>query len=112
MLLLRQLCREKQVLFTSAWKHHRMVQEHIRYQLVVRMHLGSARLCRCRSWTMQRPLMHRNIPVTTMTLDVVDQGQLIGLLNQLHGYGLDLLSLNYVVNHHALGTERRGICPN
>ena len=78
-----------------------MVQEHIRYQLVVRMHLGSALLLSLPVVDYATTFDVRNIPVTTMTLDVVDQAELIGLLNQLHGYGLDLLSLNYMVNQHA-----------
>jgi hypothetical protein len=33
---------------------------------------------------------------TDMILDVADQAELIGIVNQLHGYGVDLLSVALV----------------
>jgi hypothetical protein len=34
-----------------------------------------------------------DVPVTTFTLDVIDQAELIGVLSELHGLGMRLLSV-------------------
>jgi hypothetical protein len=41
----------------------------------------------------------RDAPVTAITVRVTDQAELMGLLNELHGRGLDLLSLDFVAEN-------------
>ena len=66
------------------------------YRIVLRSHLGNV-------WMTALPVVDfattfdaRCKPVTVMTVRVTDQAELMGLLNELHGLGLDLLSLDFV----------------
>lgn len=36
------------------------------------------------------------LPVTTVTLNVIDQAELVGVLSEMHGLGLRLLSVVYI----------------
>ena len=78
-----------------------MLEQHSQYELVVRSHLG-------RTYMMSLPVVDsatsfdaQNTPITTMTLVLTDQAELIGLLNELHGGGLTLLSFNVVIDRGA-----------
>lgn len=66
------------------------------YRIVLRSHLGSV-------WVASLPIVEfaatydaRHAPVTAMTMRVTDQAELMGVLSELHGLGLDLLSLDFV----------------
>ena len=66
------------------------------YRIVVRSHLGKARITALPIVDYTTTFDERHAPITTMTLQVADQAELVGLLNELHGGGMELLSLNHV----------------
>jgi hypothetical protein len=79
-----------------------------RYRLTVDSHLSH-------SWSSALPAVDFVVatdtqarPITCITLAVVDQAELIGLLVNIHAQGLTLLSLNRVElpNTHMQGSER------
>lgn len=70
------------------------------YQMVLRAHLGNF-------WKKALPVVDfantfdaRNAPITEMTVRVRDQAELIGLLNEMHDFGLALISLELVGRDH------------
>lgn len=75
-----------------------MLTQHCCYEIVVRSHLGNVHLMSLPVKEYATTFDAWNTPVTTMTIEVVDQAELIGLLNRLHGVGLALLSLSYIVD--------------
>jgi hypothetical protein len=71
-----------------------MAAHFVHYRLVVQSHLS-------RSWPATLPVVDfitsydaERRPVTSMTLRVIDQSELMGILVNLHGHGLLLTSLN------------------
>lgn len=66
------------------------------YRIVVRSHLGSARIEALPIVEYDTTFDERSAPITTLTLQVADQAELIGLLNELHGGGMELLALNHL----------------
>ena len=73
-----------------------MRDQHVLYRLVVYSHLGP-------SWLASLPVVDfttsrdaHHAPITCMTLRVVDQSELIGLLINLHGNGLMVVSVNHL----------------
>lgn len=72
-----------------------------RYQIVVRMHLGSERMIALPIIDYMTTFDERNAPITTMTLQVADQAELIGLLNELHGNGMDLMAVHQITEQPA-----------
>ncbi len=73
-----------------------MRKQHVLYRLVVYSHLGP-------TWLASLPVVDfttsrdaQQAPITCMTLHVADQSELIGLLVNLHGNGLMVVSLNHL----------------
>jgi len=66
------------------------------YRIVIRSHLGSTRIIALPIVDYMTTFDERSAPITTMTLQVTDQAELIGLLNELHGGGMELVALNHL----------------
>lgn len=66
------------------------------YQVRLCSHLGSAWVASLPIVDFETTLDARHQPITALTVRVVDQAELIGVLNDLHGHGLKLLSLDFV----------------
>ncbi|MCW5881933.1 MAG: hypothetical protein KIS91_13435 [Anaerolineae bacterium] len=48
----------------------------------------------------------RSEPLTTLVLRVVDQSQMMGILNEMHGMGVALVSLERVLPNQSAGQGR------
>ncbi len=66
------------------------------YRIVIRSHLGSARVIALPIVDYKTTFDEHSAPITTLTLQVSDQAELIGLLNELHGGGMELLALDHL----------------
>lgn len=67
-----------------------------RYQVQVVGHLDSKRAAWFESLDLVKEYSDDGTPVTTMTLEVLDQAMLHGLLTQIRDLGLPLLAVNRV----------------
>lgn len=66
------------------------------YQVRVCTHLASVWMASLPIVDFETTLDARHQPITALTVRVVDQAELIGVLSDLHGRGLKLLSLDFV----------------
>lgn len=71
------------------------------YRLVLHSHLGNLLSSSIPFVEFATTFGENDAPMTEMELRVADQSELIGLLNDLHGRGLHILSLTQVVERNA-----------
>lgn len=64
-----------------------------KYRIVVQSHLDETWLDAVGAVSMYTGYDERGIPTTTFLTGAVDQGQLIGFVNDLHGLGMQVISV-------------------
>jgi hypothetical protein len=76
--------------------HKLTLDQPARYQVQVVGHLDAKRAAWFESLDMVKEYSDDGIPMTTMTLEVLDQAMLHGLLTQIRDLGLPLLAVNHI----------------
>ncbi len=76
--------------------HRLTLYQPARYQVQVAGHLDSKRAAWFESLTLAKGYGEDGTPITTMTVEVLDQAMLHGLLVQIRDLGLPLLTVNRI----------------
>ena len=84
--------------------HRLTLYQPARYQVQVVGHLDSKRAAWFGSLTLSREYGADGTPITTMTVQVLDQSMLHGLLAQIRDLGLPLLAVNRIAPEQNLGS--------
>jgi len=80
----------------SKREHRLTLYQPARYQVQVVGHLDSKRAAWFESLDLVKEYSDDGTPVTTMTLEVLDQAMLHGLLTQIRDLGLPLLAVTHI----------------